>query len=366
MNDDLSRVFSAPQWLRDLGFASWLLVGVAAALVGAVWLLSLTHAIVLPVLTAALIASVASPLVGWMHRRGLPRGLGAGILLLAVVVLGLGMVLIIVGGITAEKDELSAQLSSGVNQLQSWAQDLGVSDSSAEAANKDASKSVSEGVSAILKGVAVGIESLTSLAIFLSFTVLSLFFLLKDGPLIKAWGERHMGVPPSVARTVTDRTIGSLRGYFAGVSIVAAFSAFIVGAGALLLGVPAAGTIVIVTFVGGFVPYIGAWSAGAFAVLIALGSEGTTDAAVLAVIVLLANGLFQQMIQPVAYGATLGIHPLAVLIVTIAGGALFGAIGLILSAPLTAAAVKVSADLARARDQAGEGSAKGNPAPASG
>ena len=70
--------------------------------------------------------------------------------------------------------------------------------------------------------------------------------------------------------------------------------------------------------------------------------------------VLLANGALQQMVQPVAYGATLGIHPLAVLIVTIAGGALFGTIGLVLAAPLTAAAVKISADLARARPKENE------------
>jgi putative heme transporter len=62
------------------------------------------------------------------------------------------------------------------------------------------------------------------------------------------------------------------------------------------------------------------------------------------------------MVQPIAYGATLGIHPLAVLIVTIAGGALFGTIGLVLAAPLTAAAVKISADLARARAREEAGS----------
>jgi predicted PurR-regulated permease PerM len=69
----------------------------------------------------------------------------------------------------------------------------------------------------------------------------------------------------------------------------------------------------------------------------------------MAVIVLLANGILQQMIQPIAYGAALGIHPLAVLIVTIAGGSLFGTIGLILAAPLTSAIVKISSDLARVR-----------------
>jgi predicted PurR-regulated permease PerM len=53
-------------------------------------------------------------------------------------------------------------------------------------------------------------------------------------------------------------------------------------------------------------------------------------------------------------GAVLGIHPLAVLIVTLAGGALFGTIGLILAAPLTAAGAGVLKDIraARALDEA--------------
>ena len=81
----------------------------------------------------------------------------------------------------------------------------------------------------------------------------------------------------------------------------------------------------------------------------------------MAVVVLLANSILQQMIQPIAYGAALGIHPLAVLIVTIAGGALFGAIGLILAAPLTSAFARISSDLARAR--AAADSAQPTPAP---
>jgi predicted PurR-regulated permease PerM len=87
------------------------------------------------------------------------------------------------------------------------------------------------------------------------------------------------------------------------------------------------------------------------------------------VIVLLANGALQQMIQPIAFGAALGIHPLAVLIVTIAGGALFGTIGLILAAPVVSAAVHISADLAHARAReaaasSGEEGAAEAPAPA--
>jgi predicted PurR-regulated permease PerM len=150
------------------------------------------------------------------------------------------------------------------------------------------------------------------------------------------------------------RIAGSMRGYFLGVTIVAAWSALIVGAGALLLGIPLAGTIAVVTFLGGYVPYLGAWTAGAFAVLIALGGSGTEAAVALALVVLLANGVLQQLVQPIAYGAALQLHPLAVLIVTIAGGCLFGTIGLVLAAPLLSAAVKISADFAAAAEGKGK------------
>ena len=171
--------------------------------------------------------------------------------------------------------------------------------------------------------------------------------------------DRHLGVPLSVARVVTSQVLGSLRRYFVGVSIVAAFNALVVGVGALILGVPLAGTIAVVTFVTAYVPFIGAFVAGAFAVVIALGSEGSTTALIMLIIVILANGLLQQVVQPIAFGATLDLNPLAVLIVTIAGGSLFGMVGLILAAPLTSAAVHVSRDLAQAR------SAEAGPAPPS-
>ena len=81
----LAGVFAAPRWLRDLGWMAWLLVGVAAFLVGAVWLLALTQTIVLPVVAAAIIAAVLSPVMGWLERHGVGRGLGTAIVLLSVV-----------------------------------------------------------------------------------------------------------------------------------------------------------------------------------------------------------------------------------------------------------------------------------------
>ncbi len=362
---ELTGVFAAPGWLRDLGFSAWLLVGVAAALAGAIWFLAATQTIVMPVLTAGIIASVALPVVDWLARHRVPRAGSAALVLLAIVAVALGVGLIVLTGIASQGADISARLHDGVSHVESWAKHLGVNSDAASHANKQASSGVSSAFTALTHGLLGGLERLASLAIFLSFTALSLFFLLKDGPTIGAFVERHLGVPMPLAHTMLNRVSGSLRGYFVGVTAVALWSALIVGLGALLLGVPLPGTIAIVTFLGGYVPYLGAWTAGGFAVLIALGDQGSGTALAMAVIVLLANGVLQQLIQPVAYGAALGLNPLAVLIVTIAGGCLFGTIGLVLAAPLVSAAAKISADLAGAR-AAAERDARETPAPGPG
>ena len=194
-----------------------------------------------------------------------------------------------------------------------------------------------------------GIQSLAAAAIQLSFVALSIFFLLKDGPGMRTWVEEHMGAPRPVAHVITGSVMTSLRRYFLGVTLVAAFNGVVVGIGALLLGVPLAGTIAVVTFVTAYIPYIGAFVAGAFAVILALGAKGTTAALVMLVIVILANGLLQNVFQPVAFGATLRLNPLAVLIVTIGAGCLFGMIGLVLAAPLVSAARQINQQLSDAR-----------------
>jgi putative heme transporter len=354
----LAHVFAVPSWLRDLGFMSWLVVGTLVLLGGVVWLLSLTATIVIPVITAAIIAAVLSPVVGWLARHHVGRGGGAALVLLGVLAAGVLIAVLLLSGVTSQAPELEKSLKSAVDKAESWLKDAGVSTSKAQSAGDDTSASVSDAFHALLKGLGTGVSALASLAAFVSFTLLSLFFLLKDGPVIRAWTEHHMGVPDEISRVITGRTLQSLRGYFVGVTAVAVFNAVVIGLGALILGMPEVGAIMMINFVAAYIPYLGAWSAGAFTVLIALGSEGTGTAITMAVIVLLANGILQQMIQPIAYGAALGIHPLAVLIVTIAGGSLFGTIGLILAAPLTSACVRISSDLARAREAQGRAEAE--------
>jgi predicted PurR-regulated permease PerM len=347
----LSTVFSPPRWLRDLGRASWLLVGVFALLGGLIWLLATTHTIVGPVVAAAIVATVAMPLVAKLSRH-MPRAAAAGVVLLGFVALGAFIVVIVIGGITGQEGEIGKHASAAADKAESWLTSAGVDQSGASSADSSVKADVPSIISTLTKGVIDGIKGLTSVAFGLSLAVLSLFFLLKDGPSLRAWVDRHLGVPPPIARTITGGVITSLRGYFRGVTIVSAFNGVVVALGALLLGVPLAGTIGVVTFVTAYIPYIGAFVAGAFAVVIALGASGTTTALIMLLVVLLANGLLQNLVQPFAMGSALKLHPLVVLVVTIAGGCIFGTIGLILAAPLLSAAVHITANLGRARAEA--------------
>ena len=111
-----------------------------------------------------------------------------------------------------------------------------MSDSKAQSAGDDASSTRQLGVRrADARASGTGIEALAGLAVFLSFTALSLFFLLKDGPVIRALGRvaTWASRPPLGADRSRGRTLQSLRGYFVGVTAVAAFNGIVIGLGAL-------------------------------------------------------------------------------------------------------------------------------------
>jgi putative heme transporter len=352
---------SAPPWLRDLGFSSWLLAGFVLVIVGLIWLLGETSTIVGPVIVATVLGAVAGPAVGWLERHRVPRIGGAILVLLGLVAIGVLIFCLVYGGVSAQSGDISTKLNQALVKIQGWLSDAGVDN--AQNATKGAQDAAPGIKTTLLSGVASGISALKSLLFFLAFSVLSTLFVLKDGPVMHRFVNRHMGVPEPVANVVTTNIAKSLRSYFLAVTIIAAFNGVVIGGAALILGVPLAGTIAVVTFVGAYIPFVGAWVAGGFAVMIALGAGSTSDAVIIGVVALLANGVLQQMIQPFVMGATLSLNPLVVLVVTIGAGALFGMVGLTLAAPLTSAAVHIANEL---RGQSDPGLRVAEPVPSGG
>jgi predicted PurR-regulated permease PerM len=342
----LSRTFRSPRWLVDLGRTSWFLVGFLLVLGGLVWLLGETKQIVNPLTAAMIVAAVASPLARWLEPH-VGRTGSAAIVLVAAAALAIAIVVLVVAGITSQNGAIADQANAALAHLESWLRDLGVSSGGAASVGNELKTAVPNILSTLVHGIFAGISGLASLVFGLSLAALSFFFLLRDGGQIRSFVERHLGVPPRVARTITGEVLASLRNYFRGVTIVATFNGVVVGLGALLLGVPLPGTIAVVTFVTAYIPFIGAFAAGTFAVVLALGGSGVGTAIAMLVVVLLANGLLQNLVQPFAMGAALSLSPLAVLVSTIAAGCLFGTLGLILAAPIVSAVVHIVSDLKR-------------------
>jgi predicted PurR-regulated permease PerM len=199
-------------------------------------------------------------------------------------------------------------------------------------------------VETLLAGLLSGLSSATVLIVGIVTGLFILLFLMKDWQLVTgATSDRiaaMLGVPAGVGRQIVSDTVHSFRGYAWGLTIVGLMNAVVVGLGAVLLGVPLVLPIAIVTFVTSYIPFFGAFFAGAFAVLIALGAQGVSVAIAMLAITLLTNNTLQNLLEPVAFGRTLRLHPLVVMLVTTAGTLLFGVLGATLAAPVTAVTLR--------------------------
>ena len=100
-----------------------------------------------------------------------------------------------------------------------------------------------------------------------------------------------------------------------------------------LLGLPLVPTTMLANFIGGYIPYIGAFLGGGLAVIVALGEGGVPAGVIMLLVVLAANLLLENFVEPKVMGSTLHIHPVVVLVVTALGGLVGGIVGLILAVP---------------------------------
>jgi predicted PurR-regulated permease PerM len=359
----LTEIAAAPAGLRaarvsrslsTAGVGSWLVIGIAGVGTLLLLLLALTAEIAVPLAIAAVLATVLVPLTDRLERARVPRGLAAVLVLLLGVVVVVAIVVMIVSGIVAQSDEIWLQLERGLHELN---ERLSGGGHSAELMVEGAHDTVRTLTSGVLGSF------VASTGAFVISSILALFmllFLLKDWEPIVDFTTRHAVVPVERARHIVDGLVTAFRGYAWGLTVLGVANAAVVALGAWLLGVPLVGPIAVVSFVTSYVPYLGAFVAGAFAVLIAYGSGGMGDALAMLLVVLLANGLIQNLLEPFALGARLRLHPLAVLLIVTSAAALVGALGAVLAAPLVSAAVNVRAQLA-SNDDVDDGAGRPDP-----
>jgi predicted PurR-regulated permease PerM len=199
----------------------------------------------------------------------------------------------------------------------------------------------------MVSGSVPGIASF-AIGVFIAFFIL-IFFLGDDGTIME-WVANHMGVPRQKADIILDGVNASIRGYFRGTFVIATVDAALFIPIVLILRVPLIGPIVLVTFVTCFIPSFGGYIGGAFAVFIALASQGPAAAIIMLVYAIFVHTVMQNPVQAVAYGKTLHLHPLLALLATLLGTVFAGIPGAILAAPITAIVLKVSSEIRKVRE----------------
>ena len=320
---------SAPK----IGVLAWSFVGVVVATIIIVTAFGYVSEILLPLLFAAVLAVIFKPTVGSLERRGLKPSLAAGLIVLGLLLLMAVVMVATVKGVLDQSDEIGASVNAAIDKASDQLSvDQGSLDD-ARAATEEAGPTIAEGV---VTKLVEGVNSLLGLVSGLILGALIMYYLLKDGSTLRR--SVVAKVDPS-NRGEVDGFIGDacgiLRDYGRGRTVMSAVVAVVVALAALLLGLPLVFTIFVVNFIGGYIPYIGAFLGGGLAVIIALGDGGVGIAAIMLVIVLASNLLLENFVEPKVMGRTLDIHPLVVLVVTALGGFLAGIVGLILAVPFT-------------------------------
>jgi putative heme transporter len=334
-SNDIDRdLWQVPWWLKLGGMAGWYTMGLLAVFLVLFSLVVTTATLTVPLLFAAILGAVFSPWVDRLAKRGMKRWLAALGVLFAIVIVSVALFLLVVSGVVKQWPQISASISSSISEVQQQLKASTTPQETQEVQNT-LEASADDIIGGLLSYVPQAVSGLFSIgfAVFIGANIL--FFMLKDGGPIGDALAKHMFIGERFARDLIHDAGTTMRNYMVGVSIVGTFNAVVVGVGALVLGVPLPGTIAIVTFVMAFIPYFGAVVAGAFAVLMALSTGNWTTALIMLVIVFLANGVLQNVVNEYAMKSTLSLNPLLVLVVTTFAGLLFGALGAFLASPVT-------------------------------
>ncbi|UWZ34216.1 AI-2E family transporter [Dactylosporangium roseum] len=308
----------------------------AVLVVAAFLLLVVLRPIVISLLVALFLAIAFLPVVDGLARRHVPRGVGAATTLLLVIALGAGAIALVVWGVASQRAQISQNLNAAVSELHRILASAGVDGSLAEAGRQSVRQSGNTVLAGLLPALGNLLGASVNILLGLFVALFVCFFLLKNGHAIAARAAARLPLPEHLGQRLLGRAATVVRRYYVGLALIGAFNAVAVAIGALILRVPLVGAIAVITFLGAYVPYLGAAVAAAFAVLIALGSGGQSAALWMILVVVLANGLLQNLVSPVAFGATLRMSPPAVLLATLVGGALAGVAGLALTTPVTA------------------------------
>ena len=339
-------------WGLDLAAAwSWRLIVIAIATYGLFRGVVFFAELTIPLVVAILITALGAPLVAMLERAGIRRRAGAGLFMLGLLIVVVGMLALAGQQVASGANDLATQVSSGLGDLKDWLKtgpfhltDSQISDYIEKAQNSLSERAKSGEVlsQATHLGTTLG-HVLAGLFIVLFAT----YFFLADGERIWAWAVR---IAPRAARARVDSSGRvawiSLTQFVRATVIVAITDAAGVMIAASILRVQFVFAIGVLVFLGAFIPIVGAFVAGTVAVLVAFVDHGLVIALIMLACVVAVQQLESHVLQPFLMGRFVSIHPLGIIIAIAAGILVAGIAGALVAVPFAAAANAVVQHLA--------------------
>jgi putative heme transporter len=334
------------EWLAAY---SWRLIVIGVVGLAGLWLIQRLAPVVVPLAIATFLTRLLLPISNALRRRRWRPGLAALMALVVFLALLAGVSRLIVPSIADELVTLGPTVTQAIDDVQDWLVDESPFDVSREAIDRlrdragerlDGLFRASDGQ--FVDGAALVAEVIAGLFLALFLT----FFMLRDGARLAAWATaRARPERRATFQRAAERGWWTLGGYLRGAAALGFIEAIAIGLALLLSGGALVAPVMIVTFVAAFVPIVGAIVAGLIATLVGLVTGGLTTAAVVAVAAIVVQQLDNDFLAPWVYGRALRLHPAAVLVSVVAGGALFGIAGTLLAVPVVAVAVNVTREL---------------------
>lgn len=318
----------------------FILIAIASAML--FWLLGQLWVGVLPVLLALIVSTILWPPTRWLRSKGLPPGAAAGLTLLFSFLLFLGVLSALAPSVISQSQEVLDRATEGLQTVRDWlaGPPLNLDPEAFDRAIEQATEWAQGQAGQIASGVFAGISVVGSAAVTGVMVLVLTFFFIKDGPRFLPWvrsvGGRRVGRHLTEVLTRMWTTLG---GFIRVQAVVSAVDAFFIGVGLIIVGVPLAPALAVLTFFGGFVPIVGAFTAGALAVLVALVTLGVQQALIVLLIIIGVQQLEGNFLQPVLQGRSMQIHAALILVAVTAGGTLFGIPGAFLAVPVAATLV---------------------------
>jgi putative heme transporter len=328
-----------PRWLvRGAGWA-WRLLVVALAVALVLYLTSRLVVVVAPVIAGLFGAALLVPAVDWLEGHRIRRLLATWLVFVAGLVVILGLALWIIPAVSREATQLAAMLSAGVGRVRSWLTvgPLHVSKAEVDSFVAKIRTEASAQSGAILHGAVAGAQLLLEALAAAILAVVLTFFFVKDGSALGTW---ILGFVDPLRRPslqgAAEAAWGTFTAYVQGSAINGAINGVLMGVGLLLIGVPLALPIAVLTAFGGFFPLVGGIISGVLAILVALVAKGAGGALLVLLLTVLIHNVEGYLVGPFVLGRRLRLHPVVVILSLAAGTVLGGVFGAFVAVPLVA------------------------------